>query len=237
MRVTSRQPGRCATYGMQLRGGRVHLEVSKAQQGDGFSSPFSLMRGRPLTRRTEEIPEFSVHCFLMLNEKQFRDRAIRELREIGKQVQSLTTDRDLYRKLESEVISGNSLLANTSSPYLAMIRGAYTDATTMRLRRLFAPDANLSLRRLLSQVPEYPDMLHDKLTGKELSADLTELDRLWTFLKEHIDPHFSNHERTPAAVAMANRELDRAIDFLSDCVKRYYWIVSESYIELDASYA
>ena len=173
----------------------------------------------------------------MLNEKQFRDRAIRELREIGKQVQSLNADRDLYRKLESEVVSNNPNLANATSPYLSMIRGVYTDATTMRLRRLFAPEANLSLRRLLSQVPDFPDMLHDKLTGKELSADLAEFDRLGAFLKEHIDPHFSNHERTPAAVAAANRELDRAIDFLAECVKRYYWIVSESYIEVEAGYA
>lgn len=170
----------------------------------------------------------------MLNEKQFRDRASRELREIAKQVQSLTTDRDLYRKLESEVIAANSQLAGSSNPYIPMIRSAYTDASTMRLRRLFAPDANLSLRRLLTQIPEYPDLLHDRLTGKEMASDLAEMDRLATFLKEMIEPHFSDHERTAAALATSNRELDRAIDFLSDCVKRYYWIVADSYIEVDA---
>lgn len=198
---------------------------------------FSPWFGPGVTELTEDIPEFSVHYFLMLNEKQFRDRAIRELREIGKLVQSLSTDRDLYQNLESKVISGNPQLANTSNPYLPMLRAAYTDAATMRLRRLFAPDANLSLRRLLAQMPEYPDMLHDKLTGKELSADLAELDRMGMFLKEHIDPHFAGHERTPAAVAASNRELDRAIDFLVDCVKRYYWIVSDSYIEVEPAYA
>jgi hypothetical protein len=173
----------------------------------------------------------------MLNQKQFRERAARELREIGKQVQSLVTDRDLYTKLESEVIPANSDLANPADPYLSMIRGVYTDATTMRLRRLLATDANLSLRRVLNQITEYPDLLHDKLTEKERSADLAELDRLGTLLKEHIDPHFSAHERTPAAVATANRELHRAIDVLADCVKRYYWVVSESYLDLDATYA
>ena len=114
-----------------------------------------------------------------------------------------------------------------------MIRGSYTDATTMRLRRLFAPDANLSLLRLIGQMSEYPDMMHDKLTGKELAHDLAEIDQLGTFLKEQIDPHFSNHERTPAALETANRVIDRAIDLLRDCVKRYYWIVSDSYIEVD----
>ncbi len=168
----------------------------------------------------------------MLNEKQFRDRAIREFREIGKQVQSLTTDRDLYRKLESRVFAVNPQLADSSNPYLLMIRGAYTDAVTMRLRRLFAPDANLSLRRLVGQIAEYPDMLHDKVTHKELSSDIADLDRLSTVVKEKVDPHFSAHERTLPALATANRELDRAIDLLADCVKRYYWIVADAYIEV-----
>ena len=173
----------------------------------------------------------------MLNEKQFRDRATRELREIGKQVQSLASDRDLYQKLETEVVPSNPKLSDSTSVFLAMLRAAYTDAATMRLRRLYAPDANLSLRRLVAQVSEYPDLLHDKLTGKELTSDLADLDRTATYLKEHVDPHFASHERTPAALATANRELDRALDLLIDCVKRYYWLVADSYIDLDVSYA
>ena len=171
----------------------------------------------------------------MLNEKQFRDRATRELREVGKQVQCLVTDRALMRRLESDVIAGNPQLAASSSPYLMMIRGAYTDATTMRLRRLYAPDANLSLRRLISQVSDYPEMLHDKLTGKELASDLAGFERMSAALKQNIDPHFSAHERTPAALESANRELDRAIDHLVDCVKRYYWIIGDAYIDVDPS--
>ena len=173
----------------------------------------------------------------MLSEKQFRDRAVRELREIGKQVQSLATDRDLYRKLEAEVVPSNPHLSDNTGAFLAMVRGAYTDATTMRLRRLFAADANLSIRRLLAQISDYPELLHDKLTAKELSSDIAEFDRTSTYLKERLDPHFSSHERTPAAVATAIRELDRATDFLIDCVRRYYWIVCDSYIDVDASYA
>jgi hypothetical protein len=173
----------------------------------------------------------------MLNEKQFRNRAERELREIGKQVQCLAMDRDLYRKLEGEIIPCNPRLADNSAAFLGMLRGAYTDATTMRLRRLLAPDANLSMRRLLTQLSEYPELLHDKLTGKELSADLAELEKTTTQLKEHIDPHFSSHERTPAALAAANRQLDRAIDLLLECVGRYYWIVSGSHIDVNVSYS
>ena len=172
----------------------------------------------------------------MLSEKQFRDRATRELREIGKQVQSLASDRDLYRKLESEVVPSNPHLSDSSLVFLAMLRAAYTDATTMRLRRLYAPDANLSLRRLVAQISEYPDLVHNKLTGKELSSDLAELDRTATSLKEHVDPHFASRERTPAAIATANRPLDRALDLLIECVKRYYWILADSYIDLDVTY-
>jgi hypothetical protein len=173
----------------------------------------------------------------MLNEKQFRERAIREFREIGKQVQGLQTDRALYLKLESEVVAANSSLAESASPYLTLFRAAYTDATTMRLRRLFALDADLSLRRLVAQFSDYPDIWLDKLTGKELSTDVTDLERVATVLKLQLDPHFSAHERTPSALATANRELDRGIDLLADCVKRYYWIVSDSYLEVEPSHS
>ena len=171
----------------------------------------------------------------MLSQKQFCDRAIRELREIGAQLQSLLADRTLYRKLESEVVAPNFNLANSNSPYLPMIRASYTDATTMRLGRLFAPDANLSLRRLLTQISDYPELMHHKLTGKELAGDIADLDKAATVLQEQLEPHFTPRERTFAALEATNRKLDRAIDLLVDCVKRYYWIVSDSYLDLDSS--
>jgi hypothetical protein len=172
----------------------------------------------------------------MLTEKQFGDHTTRELREIGKQVQTLVTDRDLFRKLESDVIAPNARLSDSSMTFLATIRAAYTDATTMRLRRLYAPDANLSLRRIVAQFSDYPDLLHNKLTGKELTSDLADLDHTATYLKEHLDPHFTSRERTPAALTSANRELDRALDLLVDCIKRYYWIVADAHIDLDPSF-
>jgi len=173
----------------------------------------------------------------MLTEKQFCARATRELRQIGKQVQSLTSDRDLFRKLEAEIIPANPRLADGNSAFLATVLAAYTDATTMRLRRLYAPDANLSLRRIVRQLTEYPELLHDKLTSKELSSDLADLERTANYLKEHLDPHFAARERTSAALTSANRELDRALDLLVDCIKRYYWIVADAHIDLDPSFA
>jgi len=171
----------------------------------------------------------------MLNQKQFCDRATRELREIGKQAQALVSDRDLAHKLESEVIARNPRLSDNTATFLGMIRASYTDATTMRLRRLYAPDANLSLRRIVLQLSDYPELLHDKLTAKELASDAAELDRAATTLKEQMEPHFTSRERTSAALTSTNRELDRALDLLIDCIKRYYWIVSHAHIDLDPS--
>jgi hypothetical protein len=169
----------------------------------------------------------------MLSETQFRERAVRELRAIGKQVQSIATDRALFRRLESEVIPNNPALEASPGPYLPLFRAAYTDAMIMRLRRLYAPDASVSLRRLITQICEYPDMLHEKLTSKELATDLAEFETLSTLLKEKIDPHFGAHERTTAALESANREVDRALDHLADCIKRYYWIVADAYIDVE----
>ncbi len=72
----------------------------------------------------------------MLSEKQFRERAKVELREIGKQVASLAADRDIYRKLEGDVIAANPRLESSRSPFLVMVRGAYTDAMAIRVLRL-----------------------------------------------------------------------------------------------------
>jgi hypothetical protein len=89
----------------------------------------------------------------------------------------------------------------------------------------------------LIRISNYPDLRHDKLTGKELAGVIAEMDELATVLKENVGPHFPRHERTPAALACVNRQLDRALDLLVDCVRRYYWIVSGSYIDVDVSYA
>ena len=131
-------------------------------------------------------------------------------------------------------MAANTRLSDSNANFLAIVRATYTDATTMGLRRLYAPDANLSLRRIVAQFTDYyPDLLHNKLTDKELTSDLAELDHMATYLKEHIDPHFTSRERTPAALTAANRELDRALDLLIDCIKRYYCIDLDPSLDQD----
>ncbi len=170
----------------------------------------------------------------MLNEKQFRERASRELREIANQVLALITDRELYRRLENDVLGPNPDLAGNSNAFLDLIRGAYADATTMRLRRLLAPEANLSLRRTIVQLGDYPDLFHQKLNARELADDAAALDQTAAHLKQQMEPHFLSRERTPGALAPALRRLDGALDLFTELLKKYYWVLRDGYLDLDA---
>ncbi len=192
----------------------------------------------PVTEITDRCPACALHFRYMLNEKQFRDRARTELRQIGSQVCSLATDRDVYRKLERDVIQPNPQLRNARSAVLDMIRGAYTDALALRLRRLLgAEDGGASLPRVLEQLADYPQLLHDKITEREFAEDRAALDRAVVSLRCSLEPHFAHHERTLSALTSAQRELDRTLDFLISTVKTYYWIVAESYIDLDVKHS
>lgn len=170
----------------------------------------------------------------MLNEKQFRERAARELREIANQVLGLKTDREIYRRMEAEILQPNSELAGNGKYFFDVFRGAYADATTMRLRRLLAPEANLSLRRTIVLLGDYADLLHRKVNPRELADDAAEIDRTAACLKECIEPHFLPHERTAGALAPALRDLDSALDLLSGLLMKYYWVVCEGHLDLEA---
>jgi len=183
------------------------------------------------------VPDLG-YTFGMLSEKQFRERTKVEMREIGKQVASLATDRDLYRKLETEIIAGNPRLQSSRSAFLPMVRGAYTDAMAVRVLRLLDADApGLSLRRVLSQIGEYPEVLHDKVGDREFAKECAALDEAAGNLKAVMDPHFASHERTPAALASTHRALDDALDKLIATLTMYYWIVTESHLDVKPNYA
>ncbi len=103
----------------------------------------------------------------------------------------------------------------------------------MRLRRLLAPEANLSLRRTIVQLGGYPDLFHDKVNARELADDAAALDKMAAHLKEEVEPHFLSRERTPGALAPTLRELDRALDLLTELLKKYYWVLCDGYLEVE----
>lgn len=172
----------------------------------------------------------------MLSEKQFRERATRELRAIGNQVQGMAVDRELFRRFEKEAVPANSEVGNGNT-FLEFVRGAYTDATTMRLRRLLAPEANLSLRRTIVQLGDYSDLLHGKANAREIAEDAAALDKMASQLKEQVEPHFVAHERTAGALASTLRELDRALDLMIEMLQKYYWTLCEGYLDLEPKFS
>jgi hypothetical protein len=173
----------------------------------------------------------------MLSEKKFRERAKVELREIGSQVASLARDRDLYWKLEREIIGHNPRLQKARSPFIDMVRGAYADAMAMRVLRLLdSGSSGLSLTRTLARIADYPQVRHDKVSGREFAHDCAALEKAAVKLQSVIDPHFKHHERTPSALASTHRELDHAIDQIISILKTYYWVIAEGHLDLDVKY-
>ena len=178
---------------------------------------------------------FALNSAHMLSEKQFRERARTELRQIGEQVLSLSTDREIYWKVEREIIAKNPRLHEERSAFLDMLRGAYAEAMSARVLRLLEDDA--SLPRILAQLGDYPQLLHDKVTDREFDDDRKALDEAAAELKRVLQPHSAHHERTLPALAPIHRALDRAVDLLSSTLKTYYWIVADSYLPMDVQYA
>ena len=174
----------------------------------------------------------------MLSEKQFRERAKSELRQIANQVLSVATDRNVYWRLEREIIQPNPQLRDARSAFLDLVRGAYADATAARVLRLLdGQDSAISLPRVLGQLASYPQLLHDRITERECAADQAALAQAAENLKQVSEPHFAHHERTLSALAATHRATDAAIDLTVSTVKTYYWIVADSYIDLDIQHA
>ncbi|HLI63683.1 MAG TPA: hypothetical protein VKV05_09805, partial [Terriglobales bacterium] len=170
----------------------------------------------------------------MLTEKQFRERAKSELRQIGNQVQGLAADRDVYWKVEREIIQPNPQLREARSPFLDMLRGCYTDAMAAQMLRLLnGEEGAVSLPRVLAQLADYPQLRQDKITDAEFAADRAALQEAAARLKRALTPHAGHHERTLPALAAMHRELDAAFSLIIETVRTYYWIVAESYLDLD----
>ena len=79
--------------------------------------------------------------------------------------------------------------------------------------------------------------MDDKITEREFTQDRTALQQAFVNLQRAMVPHTAHHERTLPALASLHRELDAALDLMMETAKTYYWIVSDSYMQLDVKYS
>jgi len=150
-----------------------------------------------------------------LSSKNFRERALQELLALRNEVIDLATDRDIYWRVEREVIQCNPRLLSIRSAYLDMVRGAYADAMSSRVRRLIDKGRpTISLRRLLVELRGYPELFCNRVTPAELERDIEELHRTTRKIKDFVDQHVAHHQRNPVATVPTHRELNEGIDTL-----------------------
>lgn len=172
----------------------------------------------------------------MLSEKQFRERAKTELRQIGDQLLGLATDRDIYAKFERDIVQSNPQLQAGRSEFIDMLRGCYADAMAARVFRLLNGDGGPSLPGVLTALVQHEQIMHDKITEREFADDRAALQQAFVNLQRAMVPHTAHHERTLPALASLHRELDAALDLMIEAAKTYYWIVADSYLRLDVKY-
>ena len=174
---------------------------------------------------------------LTLSSKAFRERALHELREIRNEVIDLATDRDIYWKVQREVIHRNPRLAGSRSAFFDMLNDAYAHSMAMRVRRLIDKnDRTISLRGLLEQLTKYPELLQGQVTEGELASDVIELDRTTTGVKNYVDQFIAHHDRSPSAEVPIHRELQTATDLLIRLLRKYYAILAGSDIDVVVHY-
>ena len=151
----------------------------------------------------------------MLSEKQFRERAKTELRQIGDQLLGLATDRDIYWKLEREIIQNNPQLCEARSD-------AARHAARLLCRRHGGPrsalldgeDARLSAA---GADRSWPSTRRSCTTGSRNASSPTIAPRCSCAvmnLQRLMAPHTAHHERTLSALASLHRELDTALDLM-----------------------
>jgi hypothetical protein len=172
----------------------------------------------------------------MLSEKQFRERAKTELRQIGEQLLGLAIDRDIYTKFEHEIVQNNPQLEGDRYEFIDMLRGCYADAMAARVLLLLDGDSGPSLPGVLTALAQHQQIMLDKITEREFTDDRAALQQAFMNLQRAMVPHTAHHERTLPALASLHRELDAALDLVIETAKTYYWIVADSYMQLDVKY-
>lgn len=173
----------------------------------------------------------------MLSSSNFQIRASQELAEIRNEVLDLATDRDVYWKVQREVVQRNARLLGTRNPFLDMVNDAYAHATASRVRRLVDRDYRvISLRRLIEALGDYPDLLTGKMPVGDLKKDLAQMDRTCEKVKDYVDQFVAHHDRSSSAAVPTHRELNEAVDALIATFRKYYAVINGADIDVVVSY-
>jgi hypothetical protein len=173
----------------------------------------------------------------MISSSNFRARASAELAEIRNEILDLATDRDVYWKVQREVIQRNARLLSVRSAFFDMVNDSYAHATASRVRRLI--DRNnrvISLRRMIEALGDYPDLLIGKLSVENLKDDLVRLDRTCEKVKGYVDQFVAHHDRNSSASVPTHRDLNEAVDALIDIFRKYYAVINGADIDVVVSY-
>lgn len=173
----------------------------------------------------------------MLSSSNFRIRASAELAEIRDEILDLATDRDVYWKVQREVIQQNPRLLNARNAFFDMMNDSYAHATASRIRRLIDRDYRvISLRRLIEALGDYPDLLSGKMSTENRKDDLATLDRTCEKVKGYVDQFVAHHERNSSATVPTYRQLNEAIDVLIETFRKYYAVINGADIDVVVSY-
>jgi hypothetical protein len=173
----------------------------------------------------------------MLSSSNFRIRASAELAEIRDEILDLATDRDVYWKVQREVIQRNARLLTARSPFFDMMNDSYAHATASRIRRLIDRDNRvISLRRLIEALRDYPDLLSAKMSTQELMEDLAKLDQTCEKVKGYVDQFVAHQDRSSSATVPTHRELNEAVDALIETFRKYYAVINGADIEVVVTY-
>lgn len=167
----------------------------------------------------------------------FRIQASQELIEIRNEILDLATDRDVYWKVQRDVIQQNTRLLMMRSPFFDMLNDAYAHATAARVRRLVDRDYRaISLRRLIEALRDYPDLLAGRMALADLEEDLAQLDKTCENVKGYVDQFVAHHDRNSSANVPTHRELNEAVDALIKTFRKYYAVINDSDIDVVVSY-
>jgi AbiU2 len=143
----------------------------------------------------------------------------------------------VYWRVQREVIQKNARLLTTRSPFFDMLNDSYAHATASRVRRLVDHDSRtVSLRRLIEQLADYPDLLAGKMSADDLKNDLAELDTTCKKVKDYVNQFVAHHERNSCVPVPTHRDLNEAVDTLVAKFRKYYGLINNADIDVAVGY-